>query len=430
MNISILHGRVIDPASGLDACSDMHIVAGQVVAIGAAPDDFQADLCLDAQHQVVCPGLVDLATSLREPGFTKKGTLDSETAAAAKGGITTLVCTPDTNPVIDTPAVIELIQRKARQAGQARVLISAALTRGLDGRQLADMVALQRAGAVAFSQAGRPFADASVQHHALAYAGTFDLPVLLSPQDPALQADGCAHAGATATQLGLPGIPTVAETVALARDLALAADTGTRIHCRGLSAADSLPLLQMARQRRQAVSTDVAIHQLHLTDWDLADFDARCHVSPPLRTLRDRDALRQAVADGLIPVISSDHQPHDQDAKTAPFPATAPGISGLETLLALTLRLVQEQVLSLPEALARITCNPADALGLPYGRLAIGQAADVCIFDPDVHWTLRADQMCSRGHNTPFDGWDFIGQVTHTICEGRLVYQRDQETGT
>ncbi len=427
MNISILQGRLIDPASGLDTCSALHVADGQLVALGAAPDGFQADICLDAQDQIVCPGLVDLVASLREPGLTEKGTLASETAAAAKGGITTLVCTPDTEPAIDTPAVIELIQRRAHQAAQARVLICAALTRGLQGRQLADMMTLQRAGAIAFSQAGRPFANAAVQYHALAYAATFDLPVLLSPQDPALRADGCAHAGATATRLGLPGIPVVAETVALARDLALAADTGARIHCRGLSAADSVPLLQMAQHRRQSVSADVAIHQLHLTDWDLADFDVRCHVLPPLRTLRDRDVLRQAVADGLIPVICSDHQPHDQDAKTAPFPATAPGISGLETLLALTLRLVQEQVLSLPEALARITCNPADALGLPYGRLAVGQTADVCIFDPEAHWTLRADQMCSRGQNTPFDGWDFTGQVTHTICNGRLVYQRDQE---
>lgn len=427
MKISILHGRLMDPASGLDAGRAVHIADGRLVALGTAPDGFQADVCLDARHQIVCPGLVDLVASLREPGFTEKGTLASETAAAARGGITTLICTPDTEPVIDTPAVIELIQRLARQSAQARVLVCAALTRGLQGRQLADMWALQQAGAVAFGQAGRPLADAAVQHHALAYAATFDLPVLLSPQESALQAAGCAHAGATATQLGLPGIPVVAETVALARDLALAADTGAWIHCRGLSAADSVPLLQMAQQRRQRVSADVAVHQLHLTDWDLADFDVRCHVSPPLRTLRDRDALRQAVADGLIPVICSDHQPHDPDAKTAPFPATAPGISGLETLLALTLRLVQEEVLSLPQALARITCNPADALGLPYGRLAIGQAADLCIFDPQAHWTLQADQMSSQGQNTPFDGWDFIGQVTHTICKGRLVYQRDQE---
>jgi dihydroorotase len=428
MKISILRGRLIDPASGLDACSDVHIASGKLVALGDAPDGFQADQCVDARDQVVCPGLVDLAASLREPGFTEKGTLASETAAAAKGGVTTLVCTPDTNPVIDTPAVVELIQRQARQSAQARVLVCGALTRGLHGRQLADMVALQQAGAVAFSQsAGRPFANAAIQHHALAYAATFDLPVLLSPQEPALQAEGCAHAGATATQLGLPGIPVVAETVALARDLALAADTGARMHCRGLSAADALPLLQMAQQRRQAVSADVAAHQLHLTDWDLADFDARCHVSPPLRSLRDRDALRQAVADGLIPVICSDHQPHDQDAKTAPFPATAPGISGLESLLALTLRLVQERVLSLPEALARITCNPADALGLPYGRLVVGQTADVCVFDPNACWTLQADQMRSRGHNTPFDGWDFIGQVTHTIYNGQIVYQHHQE---
>ena len=425
MKISVLQGRLIDPAQGIDQVTDVHIQDANILAIGTAPVGFQAENIIQAEGLVVCPGLVDMAASLREPGLTKKGTLATETAAAAKGGITTIVCTPDTHPVIDTPAVIELINRKARTQNQARVLIAAALTRGLEGQHLADMVALQRAGAVAFSNARRPFADASVQRHAMDYAATFDLPVFLSPEEASLRAEGCAHEGATATRLGLPSIPAVAETVGLARDLALAAHTGARVHCRGLSAAGSIPYLQMAQRNRQRVSADVAAHQLHLTDWDLEGFDTRCHVSPPLRTLADRDALRQAVARGMIGVICSDHQPHERDAKTAPFAATEPGISGLETLLALTLKLVDEQILSLPDALARVTCGPADVLGLPYGRLIAGQAADLCIFDPEAYWTLDATRMQSKGQNTPFDGWEFKGQVTHTILQGQIVYRLD-----
>ena len=424
MSLSIIKGRLIDPAHGVDALLDVHIVDGQVLAIGAPPADFQAEQTINASGCVVCPGLVDLAVSLREPGFTKKGTIASETAAAAKGGITTLVCTPDTQPVIDTPAVIELIQRKASQQAQARVLTTGALTRGLQGQQLVDMVALQRAGAVAFSNMRQPFINSAVQRQALAYAATFNLPVLLAPEESALRAAGCVHEGVTATRLGLPGIPAIAETVAIARDVALAADTQARVHCRGLSAAGSLPYLRLARQQRLPISADVAIHQLHLTDWDVEGFDTRCHVAPPLRTLADRDALRQAVAEGLIQVICSDHQPHEPDAKMAPFAMTAPGLSGLETLLALTLRLVHDQVLSLSEALACLTCGPADVLGLPYGRLAVGQAADICIFDPQAHWIVHPDQMQSKGQNTPFAGWELLGQVTHTIFNGRLVYQR------
>ena len=423
MSISILQGRLIDPAQGIDQVTDLHIAGSTVLAIGEPPAGFQAEEHIQAQGQVVCPGLVDIAASLREPGFTEKGTLATETAAAAKGGITTLVCTPDTNPVIDTPAVIELIHRKACTLARTRILPTAALTRGLAGQHLSDMVALQRAGAVGFSNVRRPFADTSVQRHALEYAATFNVPVLLSPEDSTLSAEGCAHEGATATRLGLPGIPAVAETVGLARDLALAAHTGAQVHCRGISAAESIPFIQMAQRNRQAVSADVAVHHLHLTDWDLEGFDTRCHVAPPLRTLTDRDALRQAVAAGVIGVICSDHQPHEPDAKTAPFAATEPGISGLETLLALTLRLVDEKVLSLPDALARLTCGPADVLGLPYGRLMVGQAADVCIFDPAAYWTLQAAQMSSKGRNTPFDGWEFKGQVTHTVLQGQVVYR-------
>ncbi len=428
MNISILGGRLIDPASGTDAPLDLHIHAQQIVAIGAPPEGFEAHETIDASGRIVCPGLVDIAASLREPGSGAKGDLASETRAAARGGITTLVCTPDTDPVIDTPAVIELIHRTARKLRRSRVLTAAALTRGLDGEQLANMAALQAAGAVALSNAGRPLANTLVERRALEYAATFGLTVILRPEDRHLRAGGCAHEGAVATRLGLPGIPSAAETVAVARDLALAEHTGARLHFHALSAAGSVRLLGEAQAAQLPVSADVAAHQLHLTEMDVEDFDANCHVSPPLRTLADRDALRRAVADGTIAAICSDHQPHEIDAKEAPFPETAPGISGLETLLALTLRLVDEGVLPLHDALARVTCGPADLLGLPHGRLTVGGPADICIFDPDDHWTLRREAMLSEGRNTPFEGWEFSGPVTHTLFNGRLVYRRDGAT--
>ena len=422
MSISIIGGRLIDPANGIDEQLDLHIEGENIVAIGEAPAGFKAEQTIDASGQIVIPGLVDIAASLREPGFTAKGTLETETLAAAKGGITTLVCTPDTDPVIDTPADIEFIHRMARKLQQARVLTAAALTHNLEGKQLSSMAALKAAGCVALSNAREPLANTLVERRALEYAATFDMTVFLRPEDRHLRADGCAHEGAVATRLGLPGIPSAAETVAVARDLALAEHTGARVHFRALSAAGSTRLLREAQGAKLPVSADVAAHQLHLTEMDVEGFDARCHVSPPLRTLADRDALRQAVADGSIAAICSDHQPHEPDAKDAPFPATEPGISGLETLLALTLRLVEQKVLPLSEAIARVTCGPADLLGLPHGRLSVGLPGDVCIYDPQAHWSLNAEQMLSEGHNTPFDNWEFQGKVSHTLFNGRLVY--------
>ena len=425
MSISIINGHIIDPANHIDRTLDLHIVGQHIVAIGAAPDRFQAQQTIDASGCIVCPGLVDIAARLPEPGYPAKGTLASETAAAAKGGITTLVCSPDTHPVIDTPAVIELIHRKARKLAQARVLTSAALTRGLAGKLLSDMAALKKAGCVAYSNAGQPLANTLIERRALEYAATFDMTVFLRPEDPHLRAGGCAHEGAIATRLGLPGIPTAAESVAVARDLALAEHTGARIHFRSLSAASSVRMVSEAQRQQLPISADVAAHQLHRTEMDMQDFDPRCHVWPPLRTLADRDALRQAVADGTLQAICSDHQPHEHDAKEAPFPESAPGISGLETLLALTLKLVDEKVLKLNEAIARLTCGPADLLGLPYGRLTVGHPADLCIFNPQTPWTLQADNMLSEGKNTPFHNWEFSGQVLHTLFNGQVVYSRN-----
>jgi len=426
-NISITGGRLIDPVNQIDQIIDLHLADRQVLAIGPAPEGFVAEETIDASNQVVCPGLIDLAVHLGEPGYGA-ATIATETAAAARGGITTLVCSPDTEPVIDTPAVWELIRRHAKTSGLTRVLAVGALTQRLEGNKLAEIAALKSAGCVAVGNASRPLASTLVERRALEYACTFGLTVFLHSEDRHLKAEGCAHEGRVATRLGLPGIPSAAETVAVARDLALAEHTHARVHFRGLSTATACRMIADAKQAKLAVSADVPIHQLHLTEMDVDGFDSNCHVSPPFRTLTDRDALRAAIRDGTISVICSDHQPLEPDAKEAPFPETKMGISGLETLLPLTLKLVEDGLLELPTAIARLTQGPAEVLGLELGQLSVGSSADVCIFDPDLVWNHTEDLMLSAGHNSPFIDWEFRGQVTHTLFEGRLVYAAPANT--
>lgn len=424
-NILIADGRLIDPANGIDDTRDLYIAAGRIQGVGQSPAGFQPDQTIDAAGLVVCPGLIDLSARPGEPGQEHKATLASETRAAAKGGITTLCCPPDTDPVIDTPAMANLARTGSERIGYARLLPVGALTRGLEGRQLSEMATLKQAGCVAFSNGEHPLANTLVERRALEYAATFNMTVMLRPEDRYLRDSGCVHEGPVANRLGLPGIPEAAETVATARDLALAEYTGCRIHFRGLSTGTGVRMLAQARNQRLEVSADVAVHQLHLTEMDVEGFDSNCHVNPPLRGLSDRDTLRSGVSQGIIGAICSDHRPHEPGAKEAPFPSTRPGISGLETLLSLTLRLVQEGVLTLPQAIARLTSGPADILGLPYGRLDPGSTADICIFDPARHWQLRKQDLYSSGHNTPFLGWDFTGRVTHTLLEGTIVYETD-----
>lgn len=423
VNLHIRGGRLIDPANGIDEPLDLWLADGRVVAVGQAPDDFRVDEVLDASGQVVCPGLVDLGVYLREPGFEHKATIASETRAAAAGGITTLVCMPQTEPVIDTPAVWELIRRRAKACGNARVLAVGALTQDLAGEQLAEMGALKASGCVAVSNGRNRLANTLVARRAMEYASTFELPVILCSEDPHLKANGVAHEGAVATRLGLPGIPAAAETVAVARDLALTEHTGCRSHFHTLSTGRAAEMIARARREQRHISADVAVHQLFLLETDVDGFRAECRVDPPLRTHADRERLRQAVAEGGIEVICSDHQPHEADAKNQPFPATAPGISGLETLLPLTLKLVEEGVLDLPRAIACLTSGPAQVLGLDLGHLSVGASADLCIFDPEAVWRFEAERMLSAGRNTPFDGWEFRGRVTWTLFEGRVTYR-------
>jgi dihydroorotase len=418
-------GRLIDPANARDEVVDLYLADGRVLALGTAPEGFTADHELDASGRLVMPGIVDLAARLRQPGQEHKATIASETLAAAASGVTTLCCPPDTQPVVDSPAEVELIRRLAQAAGKARVLPLGALTAGLAGVQLSEYAALKAAGCPAMSNALAPVASTLVMRRAMEYAASHGITVFVHPIDHVLANRGCAHEGHVASRLGLPGVPAAAETGAVGQLLSLVEQTGVQLHFCRLSTARAVTMIGRARYDGLPVSADVCAHQLFLTEMDVADFNALCHTQPPLRTQRDRDGLREGVASGTIEAICSDHQPHDPDAKLAPFQATEPGISALETLLPLTLRLVEEGALSLGNAVARLTAGPAQVLGLGYGQLGPGDPADLCVVDPDAEVEIDARSLRSAGKNTPFNGWTLRGRVTHTLLGGRLVYESE-----
>lgn len=425
MKIRISHGRVIDPASQLDAHHDVYVSDGRIVAIADRLDDFTPDRVIDASGLIVCPGLIDLCVRLREPGQEQAATIQSETAAAVTGGITTLCVPPDTNPVIDNPAVIELIEDRAKKAARTMVLTIGALTRGLEGELLAEMAALKEAGCVGVSNGTVAIPNSMVLQRAMAYAATLDLTVFINAADPWLQNTGCVHDGTVSARLGLTGIPESAETIAISRDLILIEQTGVRAHFHNLSSGRAVKLVRDAQNRGLPVTADVSAHHLHLSEHDLGNYDSLSHVLPPLRSIRDREQLQQGVRDGVIAAISSHHQPLDKDAKLGPFAETQPGISGLETLLPLAMKLVEDDEIDISRALAALTCNPADILGIDGGQLKAGAVADICIFDPDADYECRPADFVSAGKNSPFGGWLFNHQVSHTLFHGRLVHERD-----
>ncbi len=424
-NIHIHGGHLIDPANGIDAVTDLYLADGRIAAVGKAPDGFTADITLDAGGLHVIPGLVDLCARLRDPGLEHKATIDSECQAAAASGITTLCCPPDTMPVIDTPAVVELIRHRSVQSDAARVVTLGALTRDLKGEHLSEMAALKQAGCVGVSNALQPLASTQIERRAFEYAATFDLTVFIHADDPALSADGCLHEGQVSTRLGLRGIPEAAETVAVARDLALIQQTGVRAHFCRLTTKHAVRMVARAQFDGLPVSADTATPYLYLTELDASEFNPEFHFIPPLRTQDDRTGLLAGLQDGTLGALCSDHQPHEADAKLAPFPATEPGASGLDTLLPLTLKLAQENHLALDEAIARITSGPAAILNLPCGDLAAGRVADICIFDAGAHWQVNPDNLSSRGKNTPYNGWEMPGQVRYTLRDGKIIFNRE-----
>jgi dihydroorotase len=423
MKIHIRGGRLIDPKSGVDAKKDVYVAAGKIVAIGDAPASFGANRVIDAAGLVVCPGLVDLAARLREPGFEYMATLESEMQAAIAGGVTSLACPPDTDPPLDEPGLVEMLKFRAQNLNQARVYPVGALTQGLKGERLTEMAELVDAGCVAFSQADAPFADNQVFYHALQYAATFGFPVWLRPQDPALAQNGVAHDGQVATRFGLTAIPVCAETVALSTILILVRETGARVHLARLSSAEGIEMVRQAKRQGLAVTCDVAIHHAHLTEMDIGFFESNARLDPPLRSQRDRDALRAALADGTADALCSDHTPVDADVKQLPFAEAEPGATGLELLLPLTLKWAEEAKIKLAPALARITSEPARVLNIDAGHLTAGHAADICIFDPERLWKIEPAALKSQGKNTPFIGLELKGKVRYTLVEGQVVHE-------
>ncbi len=422
MKIEIKNGRIVDPASGRNENGALYIADGLIAGVGAAPAGFKADKVIDAAGKVVCPGLVDLCARLREPGFEYRATLESEMRAAVAGGITSLVCPPDTDPVLDEPGLVEMLKRRATMANQARVYPLGALTLGLHGKKLAEMTELSEAGCVGFFQADQPIHDTMVLYRALQYAATFGYTVWLRPQDAYLAADGIAHDGEVASRLGLAGIPASAETVAISTITTLMRETGARVHLARLSSAAGVELVRRAKADGLPLSCDVGIHHLLLTDRDIGYFDSQYRFTPPLRSPADRDALSRAVQDGAIDAICSDHTPVDDDAKHVPFAEAEPGASALETLLSLTLKWAEDANVPLPKALAKITADPARVLGVHAGNFAVGAPADICIFNPQAFWVITAQTLVSQGKNTPWLGRELQGKVTHTLVAGQTVF--------
>ncbi len=422
MKILIQDGRVLDPKSKTDTVADVAIAAGKVVAIGQVPEGFQAQKTIDAKGCIVMPGLVDLSVRLKEPGHEHEGMLDSELAAAVAGGVTSLVCPPDTDPVLDEPGLVEMLRFKAEKLNRSKVMPLGALTRGLKGEILTEMVQLTEAGCVGFSQAEVALENTQVLQRALQYANSFGYTVWLRPQELHL-GKGVAASGPLATRMGLSGVPVAAETIALHTIFELLKSTKAHVHLCRISSAAGVALVRQAKAEGLPITCDVSINSLHLTDADVGYFDSRARVSPPLRQQRDRDALREALADGTIDALVSDHSPVSEDEKALPFAEAAPGATGLELLLSLALKWSQDSKVPLSRAIATMTHEAARVLKQDMGELKVGAQADVCILDPEAHWQVTAENLRSQGKFTPFSGYDLPGRVRFTLVHGQVAYQ-------
>ncbi len=432
MKILIKNGRLIDPASGLDRVGDLAIANGRIVKLGDATE-FTPDRVIDATGLIVAPGLVDLAARLREPGHEHEGLLESELAAAAAGGVTSLVCPPDTDPVLDEPGLVEMLKFRARKLSRCRLFPLGALTRNLEGQALTEMAELTEAGCIGFSQADVPVKDTLVLARALQYAATYGYTVWLRPLD-AFLGGGVAASGAVATRLGLSGVPVMAETVALHTLFEMVRATGARVHLCRLSSAAGVALVRAAKREGLPVTADVSINSLHLSDVDIGYFDSAMRVTPPLRQPRDRDALRAALADGTLDALVSDHMPVTADEKNVPFAEATPGATGLELLLGLALRWAADSGLSLSQALAVVTAGPVRVLGPALGslassagRLVEGGVADVCVFDPAASWGVVPERLASQGKHSPFEfsrsGFELPAQVRYTVVAGHVAFE-------
>jgi dihydroorotase len=423
MNILIKNGHLIDPSCNKNGIEDVYISNGKIAGFGIPPSHFKADEIIDATDRIVAPGLVDLSTRLREPGLEYKATLTTELQAAVAGGVTSLACLPDTEPVLDEPSLVEMLKHRAKMLNLAHVYPLGALTTQLNGKMLTEMYELTQAGCVGFTQADQPITDTQVLWRAFEYATTFGYTLFLRAEDPYLAKDGVAHDGEVATRLGLKGIPAAAESIALTTILRIAKETNARIHICKLSTAEGVAIVQEAKQQGIKVTADTTVQHLHLTDLDIGYYNTNVNLRPPLRSQRDQLALIEGVKNGTIDAICSDHTPVDDDDKILPFADSEIGSTGLELLLPLSIKWAITNNVPLSTMLSRITNNPANILGIPAGNLAIGAIADVVIFDANSYKTVDASQLKSMGKNTPFLNMELPGIINYCLVDGNISYK-------
>ena len=423
MKLIIKAGRVIDPANGLDAVRDILVEDGVIVQVAESISAEDAE-SVDAAGKLVVPGLIDIHTHLRDPGFEYKEDIISGTRAAAAGGVTSLACMPNTAPVNDTLAVTRYIIDKAKTEGSANVFPVGCISHGMQGEVLAEMGELKAGGCVAFSDDGKPVVSSELMRRAFEYADTFDMPLISHAEDKSLVGEGCMNEGPIATELGLKGIPWVAEDAATARDIMLAEFTGGRLHVAHVSTKGSVELVRQAKARGVRVTCEATPHHFMLTEEAVRGYDTNTKMNPPLRNNIDLAAVRAGLADGTIDAIATDHAPHHYDEKNVEFNLALNGIVGLETLLPLALQLVRDGVLDLSQAVALMTCRPAAIIGVNRGTLSVGAIADIAVIDPDLEWIVEPNMFYSKGRNTPFGGLSVRGAALKTILAGRVVFSR------
>jgi dihydroorotase len=424
--ILFANARIIDPSRDLDIVGDLLIADGVIreakKGIGAAGVPEGTDV-VDCRNKVIAPGLVDMRAFIGEPGAGHRETLASASQAAAAGGVTTIICQPDTSPVIDDPATVDFVLRRARDTAIVHVHPMAAITKGLEGKEMTEIGLLKAAGAVAFTDGDKSITNAQVMRRTLTYARDFDALIVHQTEDPDLNGEGVMNEGEFAARLGLLGIPTAAETMMLERDIRLVALTGGRYHAASITCAESLEVLRRAKDQGLNVTASASINHVTLNENDIGPYRTFLKVSPPLRSERDRTALVQALAKGLIDVVMSDHNPQDVETKRLPFAEAAPGAIGLETMLTAGLRLVHSNEIELITLLRAMSTRPAELLGLPGGSLRSGAPADLIVIDMDVPWIVDPDELKSKCGNTPFDEARMTGRVVRTIVAGRTVYE-------
>lgn len=430
MSIVLLNGRLLDPASGVDAKRTVLIQEGKIARIEAGMLEIPAGArVIDCEGKWIVPGLIDLHVHLREPGEEYKETIQSGAMSAAAGGFTAVVAMPNTKPVIDTAQLVRFVAEKGREAGRARVYPSGAVTKGQAGKVLAEIGEMREAGAVCLTDDGLPVMNPAVMRRALEYAKAFDLPVMVHEEDLHLAAGGCMNEGPVSTRLGLRGAPNVAEDAMVLRDIELCALTGGRLHIGHLSTAGAVQAVREAKRRGLPVTAEVAPHHFSLTDEAVEGYDTRAKMCPPLRSAADVEAILEGFADGTIDAIATDHAPHSAVEKDVEFEKAANGIVGLETALPLTLGLVRRGIIDATRAIDLLSAGPARCFSLPGGRISVGDVADVTVIDPDAVWVVDPRSFYTKGRYTPFEGWTLQGQASCTVVGGKIVHEIVKEAG-